>query len=506
MYIFISNDFRTEAKKLANLSKENVSAFKENCFNELAEDRITFLGHGIIKNEKVVFGDKELSPKEFVNILIKYNLPKNIKKIDLIGCYLGLFQDKLTFLEETLQELHKYKQYKDVEVRGFMYDDKDKFYTQMSMGFSTDEKNREKLTHLSCVLYTKVQAKARKEYDNAVQTQHEKSDEIQSDLYLKKQKIEKLNRELKSDNPLEETERLSIQVELELLNEDVEDLAKQLESVMKKKEEQYKKYEKSFEMDDYGKPKITQVRVEEIRKHLDLSICDAEESLNKKIKSQSEEKKEEKEKNLISLLQSRLQIPQLQPVGVIQQQITGASQGIPISQPVEVKINTSLSPAFQSRQEVEQSQVDSKQQTQQWHTSWLEFYRSMTLQQQEKYWDSLDQGRREIAFSLLTSPERLQVLRVAEQKNIGAQGIGESSRESEIEPAPAPSSPLSFRQNSPSSLGQSSSYYSSSSSTLFSSSSSSSSSSLSRSEPTSTPDNEITPFTKQRPSPSSTGK
>jgi hypothetical protein len=211
---------------------------------------------------------------------------------------------------------------------------------------------------------------------------------------------------------------------------------------------------------------------------------------------------EEKEKKLISLLQARLQIPQLQPVGVIQQQITGASQGIPISQPVEVKISTSLSPAFQSRQEVEQSQVDSKQQTQQWPTLWLEFYRSMTLEQQEKTWDALDQSQRKIAFSLLSVSERLQVLGVDKQKNTGAQGIEEIS--SEIEPAP--SRPLFFRQNSPLSLGQSSSYYLSSSSTLFSSSSSSSSSSLSRSEPTSTPDNEITPSTKQRPGPSSTGK
>ena len=168
MYLYASEDFLSDATVLAKIYSEECRQFKENCFLDIkpSDTRITFLGHGMVKNKtplEVVFGDRGLSPSDFVKNLVELDLPENISTIDIIACYVGLLHDRPSYLAEVAQKLSENKKYQHISVRGITYIDLEKRFVQMSYGFGKKDNDS---YGLSCLLFTEEQAKARARYDS----------------------------------------------------------------------------------------------------------------------------------------------------------------------------------------------------------------------------------------------------------------------------------------------------------------------------------------------------
>jgi|GEM_PF-4514758 len=74
--------------------------FTDDCFQNLSDptpERITCVGHAGTNS----YGDRLLSPDEFVQELIKKGLPASVKTIDLIGCEIGFITGGTSYARET---------------------------------------------------------------------------------------------------------------------------------------------------------------------------------------------------------------------------------------------------------------------------------------------------------------------------------------------------------------------------------------------------------------------
>ena len=83
------------ASSSSHSSLERIAVFGSECFQECKDDRVTFIGHGGLNHFGMNKEDESensagYTPEQFIEKIIQYKLPNSVKKIDLIGCNIGL--------------------------------------------------------------------------------------------------------------------------------------------------------------------------------------------------------------------------------------------------------------------------------------------------------------------------------------------------------------------------------------------------------------------------------
>lgn len=127
MYIVIGRDERqiayARAEAIAHGEHfEQLHQIKDFSAHNVGE-RITFRAHGTLKTYGSTMeesDEKGLTPEMFVNDLIKKNLPKTVKVIDLVGCNIGLSRPPEKSYVEKVADLLKANGY-DIKINSVTY-------------------------------------------------------------------------------------------------------------------------------------------------------------------------------------------------------------------------------------------------------------------------------------------------------------------------------------------------------------------------------------------------
>lgn len=120
------NDARAIAASVASSpqTQEKIDFFGPNCFKNLTDERISFLGHGSSTHFGSSAGEenvhlKGMTAKEFVDRLIDYGLPSSVKTIDFLGCNVGLLKNSTCFALEVATYLSENPKYQHIQVKAF---------------------------------------------------------------------------------------------------------------------------------------------------------------------------------------------------------------------------------------------------------------------------------------------------------------------------------------------------------------------------------------------------
>jgi len=114
----------------------NYQKLKKNSFPNSQNNSYIFIGHGGFRDNICYYGDAknkklQYDAQTFADGLIEKGLPKDTEAIILLGCNIGLKNAERKSFIEDVENYLKENGYQNIQVKGYLYDDKENKYIEM---------------------------------------------------------------------------------------------------------------------------------------------------------------------------------------------------------------------------------------------------------------------------------------------------------------------------------------------------------------------------------------